>query len=163
MVNVFNTTLYKKAHDLLNIRDGGFLHNQISPIVTPVLEINRPISDVSFSLTKTTSGAGAIMTTRPDMNFMVTAVQLSFVKDATCDMADGEVSINTSVNGTSTKLLAMSCLTLTAQEMSTSLTFSAPIKVDRSTAINLSSGGTFSAGKFIRSACVHGYYSDRLN
>lgn len=158
MVNIYNTSLLKRATDLLNVRDGGFFHNAVSPIITPVLELNKPVNNVMVNQSTSTTGTATVYTTPSDKDFYLTYMCLEFQADATAD--NTSVGMNFTVNGTGVPFINLRKLTTTATTLCVPVTLNPPIKIDRGTNITYST--TFTVGACSRSATIAGYISDTL-
>jgi len=139
------------------------LNTESVPNAIPVVEVGIKSSKSSFpkTFTKSTTGSATIYTTPTDQDFYITALAVSLMKDATCDVADGgSFSITAQVNGIVTQLIGIPLFTLTAQDGELALSFgNHPMKVDRGTTILIATN-TFSAGKMTRIGYVHGYLDE---
>lgn len=126
--------------------------------VQPVASVDKFYCDVARHRNSTVSETGfTIMTTSANRDFYLTGMNIALVKDATCDVADGSGKIAVVIGGASVDLCALPTLTLTAQNVATSQTFNPPIKIDRNSNINANKG-TFTAGKYILSTAIYGFY-----
>lgn len=103
-----------------------------------------------------TSSSNTIVTVESDKRTFVTSMQLGFVKDATCDAGDGQMTARITINGILTTVAAFQLITLTAQSQYLHITFKDPIEVTPGGIVQLAQP-TFTAGKFGRSCVVHGF------
>lgn len=126
-------------------------------LVFPIGAFNNKFCDILATLTKTTTANGTIYTTPTDRDFYLSSVQISVIKDATCDDGSGTgVSIAVTINGVTTSVISIGSLALTAQNGAVSLNFIAPLKIDRGTTILLS-GGSFTVGSKVRTGTISGF------
>ena len=158
MVNNYNTSISKRATDMLNVRDGQFFDNNLGNKIVPVLEINRPVVNVLASNVVINGTSATIYTTPTDKDFYLTSAQLSVIKDATSTST--ACTISATVGGVTTQILTIKCLTLTAQENSISNSFYYPIKIDRGTNIVVTS--TTNVANVGATGNIQGYLSDTL-
>jgi len=125
--------------------------------IQPVVEIDKPKSNIVKTATRATSGSTSLYQTPTDRDFYLTGGVLSMSKNVTCDVASGEIaSILIVIDGVSTKFLIIAGQTLTAERADQSMDMTFPIKIDRNTSISLS-GGAFTAGALVRTATITGY------
>jgi hypothetical protein len=137
------------------------------PNPIPVIEVGTKSTKNGFCLTanKTTTGSLSISAADlrvTDKTFFLTGFTFDMIKDATCDIATGNIPVFSVLfdTGVSVNLAALSVLTLTAQNMSISIHLSHPIKILKNSSISL--GGTFSLGTMSRSLTVYGYVDEVL-
>ena len=154
MTKHYNTSISEDAARILNSKQDYLSAEVQGPIA--VIPIDR-IQNIMVSAAPTTSGASNNITTfAADKDSYVTGCTLSFQKDATCDVSDGFIRIIVTTEGVTRNIAQLPVMTLTAQSMIVPIQFAKPIKVDRGSASSLTQG-TFTAGKFIRSATLYGY------
>lgn len=158
MVNNYNTSISKRATDLLNVRDGTFFDNNLGNKIIPVIDINKPIVNVVVSASTATTGTATAYTTPTDKDFYLTGAVLSFQADATAD--NTSVFFTATINGVGTPIVNFRKLTTTATTQAIPITFSEPIKIDRNTNITYTSA--FTVGACARSINLYGYISDTL-
>lgn len=129
----------------------------VVPSIQPTFEVDRKFSVPLATNNNTATGSATILTTPANVDTYITGVHLSFIKDATCDVATNSlVQITAISQGTTYGLLSFPLITLTAQTGSDFAVFNPPLKVDRGTAIALTSA-TFSAGIMLRFSKIFGY------
>ena len=128
---------------------------QVVPSIQPVFEVNRNVANFQATITKATTGTGSIATTSSTVDTYITQVTYSITKDATCDQATGTLAVNGVIGGTTTPLIRLSVLTLTAQDKTASASFDPPVKLDRNSLI--SANLSFTAGALVETASIHGY------
>lgn len=137
----------------------GFPQNLL-PNCQPVMDMTpRNHRVVTFSLNlnaQTSASTSTIGTSSSTRDTFITAVNLQVEKDATCDVADGQVTLRAVFNGVATSIVSVPIMTLTAQSRGIAIPLVPPLKIDRGAAIQLTQG-TFTAGKFIRNGTVLGY------
>lgn len=132
------------------------LADKALPVVDMTPDFHR-VPNIIRSRVQTSSGAGAIYTTSSSRDFYLTGISVSFIKDATCDAASGEVAgISAPINGVTQTFLSLAGITLTAGTDSIQMNFDQPIKIDRASNILLNST-TFTVGVLVRCATLQGY------
>jgi len=135
------------------------------PEPVPVIEVGRK-SKSTLIAGNSSSGSGTITimsastgpATRGDV--YITGVMMSYVKNATCDVASGTMSLNGTINGATTTITQLPLLTLTADNAQIALEFTQPIKLDLNSALTQAS--TYTAGAMVRSIIVY-YYIDETS
>lgn len=144
-----------RAAARLSISEG--FPQMLSPAIVPVLDMTPDFHKKSFvfSSSPTTTGATTIYTTPTGKKTYLTGVMLDIVKNVTCDVATGVISVTAVIDGTTTTIVAVPVLTLTAERSDSEITFANPIAIDPGTAVSLT--GTFTAGAMARSAIIYGY------
>jgi len=139
----------------------GFPQN-ISPTIQGIIDLSPKLNKrlKSASAVGTTSASSNTILAASESEKYVTGMMLSFVKDSTCDVASGSISISLTQEGdaSSTTILRLAVLTLTAQERALFVNLPNTIKIKKNTAISISQG-TFTVGNFVRCASVY-YYED---
>jgi len=118
------------------------LHN----VAIPTIEVNPKIVKNGYSFPKSQSTTGTVYLGNPGgstRDFYITGVYVSFVKDASCDVATGDLQVDIPVLGTNIAVVVMPVITLTAEKFSTFVSFGHPIKVDKGG--NFQFTGTFTA------------------
>jgi hypothetical protein len=131
-----------------------------SPI--PVIEVGMKQTKRGFAIVgnQTTTGTLSISfssVSHSDDQVYITGVTLSVSKDASCDVATGQilVYIYSADTGQIMNLTGMGILTLTAQTSQHNVIFTHPIKMKKGQTIAAS--GTFTAGSMTRTVAVSGY------
>lgn len=158
-----NSNVAEEIRDVLKLQQNvdGNISNVAGQII-PVVDVNPKharIVNVCQRLTKTTTGDGTVYTTPSDKDFYMTNLQLSFIKDAACDAATGNLSVTAFLpDGSNPFLLSMPIITLTAQQSQGFFNFSAPVLLKKGSAIV--STGSFTAGALSRTVNVIGYTVD---
>lgn len=128
------------------------------PYPTPVVNVNPKDYKLTFNAytNPTSSGANTILTTSSTRKTFITNAQLSFTKNATCDIASGSLAlVIKDSKGLTQHLVGLAILTLTAERGEISVTFDKPVEVAKNYQIQLN--GTFTAGTMIR-YCNINYY-----
>jgi len=116
---------------------------------------NRVI-DVVSGANPTTTGAATLYTTSTTKDFYLTNLRIGVIKDSTCDIATGIISITANVLGVSKNILTIPVISLTAQSENANIQFEGRgMKLDRGAVVSIS--GTFSVGVMVRTASVFGY------
>ncbi len=127
-----NTSVAQDMNRIFDLK--GEQTNEVSDIISPVVIIKRS-PDIIKKGTASNATSGTAYTTPSDKDFYLTNVMLSVTKDVTATSA--ETAATVILNGITVSILSLSTLTLTAQNMSGSLNFANPVKVDRGTAIQV--------------------------
>lgn len=163
MPHNYNVSLFQRAIELFNIKDGIFFRNDLPFTLTPVIPIT-PIARIVRWGNSDTTGAIVLYTTPSDKDFYLTSAHLAYSKNSACDIATGYINIQITIGGVTQVVLASSILTLTAERDTATITFSTPIKCDRSTSISLSaSSTTFTVGAISRIGSITGYVENTLS
>lgn len=166
MAIIYNSDLTKElvaGAAIQQMRDS--VPNQIAEKVVPTMEVNPFLlkkTNLIVNSSKSTTGNGTVYTTLTDRDTYLTGINLHMIKDVTCDTADGTACFVSFVQGGQTKYpVAISGITLTAQNESRVVLFANPVKLDRGSVVQIS--GTFTAGKMIRNATIFGYTVETNN
>lgn len=117
---------------------------------------HRNTQDTKVSEPTTSATSNSVFTSSADKDTFITGARLSYAKDATCDVSDGQVRLRCIINGVIKTLISLPVITLTAQQDSMNVSFDRPVKIDRNTSVSIFQG-TFTAGKFLRCAVVDIY------
>lgn len=157
MVNIYNTSINQRAIERFNVRDGQFFDNNIGNKVMPIVNIDQPTCDVVANGNNTATGAGTIYTTPTGKDFYLTGYQVSVASNATCDGDNAYLTFY--VNGV-VRYIVFALIVGVANNVNVTQDFTTPIKIDRGTAIQMTS--TFSAGAQRKCASLFGYLSDSL-
>lgn len=160
MPHNYNVNLFNRAIELFNIKDGIFFRPDLPFVLTPVVPVT-PIAKVATEAAATTTGTVGLFTTPSDKDFYLTNATLSYAKDATCDIATGNILLSATVNGVAVGIIRLAVITLTAQQDTVSVNFNPPLKLSRSTGINLT--GSFTVGTLSRGATIQGYTDNTLS
>lgn len=145
-----NTQVQQEIRDALKLN----LNVERIPNVVPVIEVGTKIvkNPILKYKVRSTSGADTVYTTPTNQDVYLNYINFNFIKDATCDVADGELSVSIVQDG-ETKYFYLSVLTLTAQTGNLSIPFPKGIKLDRGSNISIG-GNTFTVGKLRRSCNI---------
>lgn len=145
------------------IRDGARLSisegypQDLGKTVVPVMDMTPEFHrfDFPISANPVTTGAVTVLTTLDRRQYYLTGVSMSLVKNATCDIATGQVGLTVVIEGVTTTVCAIAVLTLTAEAREKTVIFKDPIKLDNASIISLT--GTFTAGAMSRQVTIYGY------
>lgn len=120
------------------------LSSQIIPVldITPDFHVKKYIASAAVSAT----GSGGVLSAKPNVKYAIHGFVASFVKDATCDGADGTIQWTITQEGVTRAIVSFPVITLTAQTQSAVVKFDYPIICDENTGITTASY-TFTAGK----------------
>jgi hypothetical protein len=157
--------IVRSSDTLAALRDVSRLQNSVEQLPTtlstqivPTVEINpllvKPSEPLGFN-TSSTTGSMVIFTSGVGYITYLTSLSFSFIKDATCDIADGKIDVSTTVDGKLSNIGTLAVFTLTAQSGSMQLVFPHPLRIDPGASVSV--GGSFSVGKLQRSANAQGF------
>jgi hypothetical protein len=138
------------------------LINEPMPKPVPVIEVNPKLTQslkLRTLLKSTTGSADIIPTTSNTKQLYIKAVVFNMIKDSTCDVATGNLSLSCTIDGAVKELVLIPVITLTAQSMSVTVCLDNPIKIDTNTAVTFGAQ-TFTAGVMIRTANIYFYEDD---
>lgn len=157
MSKITNSSLIQEIRDVAKTQVGSdILPTTMTNQVVPVIDVNPKharVVQICKTASITNQSSATVYTTPTDKDFYITALALGLIKDATATTI--YVNIKAYVDGVNSDIITLPCITLTAQNIGTSLALTTPIKVDKNTAITLNS---FSNNANITAyANVHGY------
>jgi len=165
----FNSNLSKEIADVGKIQTSREqIPNQFSDKIVLVADVNpkhsRP-TNLNISSTQLTTGTIAVLTTRTDVDTYITNFTLSFSKNAACDYATGDIILNCLVGGAAFRLARLSTVTLQQERGDIAVLFDNPVKLDRGSAITISStvSSAFAAGAMSRCVSLSGFVIDNQN
>lgn len=160
MARINRTDIIQKAvNDLAISTSTDKVPNETLDKVQLTYDLNRKFSSFILNNSKSTTGTTSLTLPTIDARSEIYLTSLDFhvVKDATCDVASGLSALNATSDfqGIGKSLVAISILTLTAQDQHVHVDFAYPLKLKANT--NLTFGNTFSVGNMIISASVTGF------
>jgi len=165
MVQTNNSEVVRELQSATKIQTMQGIPTQINNSIVPTIEVNPKLVKEAINVTTSSavSGSATILanTVNTGRDVYVTAATLGYVKNVTCDIATGIISIIYVQNGASRALLSLPVLTLTADNGNITCSFPHPIKIDRNTSITMN--GTFSAGAMIRCGGLSYFIDDCSN
>jgi len=160
MINIQNTDAINAIRNgaKLSISEGfpQQLIRSVQPVMDMTPNFHRTLQ--TKQLARTSSGAVTIHTTSATKDTYIFGVGYSMIKNATNDVATGNLGLTAVIGGATYYLITVAVLTLTAQDISTFYSLKHPIKLDRNTAIALD--GTFTAGNMVRNPIIYYYEVD---
>jgi len=128
------------------------LSNNIQAVMDMTPNFHKKIKP--YSASSGVSGSITAYTAVIKRKLEIFGYYLALAKDASCDIATGNVSINFTQDGVSKVLVALPVITLTAQQMILSLSFDKPIVCDENTSVTVY--GTYTAGVMRRQVTIYG-------
>lgn len=158
MATIHNSELIQALIDKAKIQTSQDISpTQLAEKIIPTLAVEPEKRVYNSGTTKSSTGAMVLFTTPADRKFFLTGIQLSYVKDATCDLGTGEMAFlaYNKLFNISDELLCFTTITLTAQQDSLFMSFNPPLELQPSTTITNTSN--FAAGILIRSGLITGY------
>lgn len=150
----YNQSITERVNRTFNPK-GESLSDDIDGIVAVVPLVPAP-RIIKSSVASSSGTSNTFHTTPTDKDFYLSALQLSIVKDSTCDVATGSLTVATTVDGAVVQLARVPIVTLLAQLHDVTIPFPIPVKIDRGVNITTTQG-TFTAGNFLRSLTLIGY------
>lgn len=156
MATIHNSEITKTLRELADIQLNEVSNLPLGTTIAPVLVVN-PHNTLNYFANSQKTTTGDITITIPsNKDFYLTGLNVSFIKDATCDISTGRITVNaTPKNDASKELMGLSVLTTTAQNQSLVQNFQKPILLERGSSIIM--GGTYSAGLMSRYISLNGY------
>lgn len=134
------------------------LKETIQPIIDATPE---DFVDIVRNISSLANSNPTIFTTPSDRDFFLTSTTVSFIKDATCNLATGiAASTQVVVNGNTDELCGHVGITLTVGNGFLTQTFNPPIKIDRGTTIIGNRGNAFTLGVYVRQHTITGFLRD---
>jgi len=161
MAESTNNDLLTGLIGTLKLRATDISKFKVSKTIIPTIETN-PHSVNKEVITRgqaiaSSAATATIYTTPVDRDFYLQTVQLSFCKDAACDIASGNYGVYAVISGSNRRICYLSRLTLSAATGAVCVPLPKAIKVDRNSNITLE-GGTFTAGSSLCHASITGYH-----
>ena len=155
MARHYNPSISERIQRTFGFKAGETLDNNITgPVavipIQPVVRLVKPSR-------ATSTGSATIFTAASDKDTYLTGVLFSYTKDATCDMSSAsDPGVTATIDGVATNIIRLGTLTLTAQSEAVYISFPIPLKIDRGTAVQLTSV-SYTAGTMTRSVVAYGY------
>ena len=135
------------------------------PNVVPVMDMTPSFHQLTTIIKDSTTSANTnptIYTVPAKKVFYLTALKLSYRKDATCDASSGQQVITATIDGSTVVICGLASITLTAESESIYQNFQRPIRLKAGSAIVSGRSGAFTVGALQRSATVYGYELDEM-
>lgn len=155
MTRHFNPSIVNRAQRILNSKGTDTIGDEISGPFA-IVDINVPKENILSTISRTTSGTATILTTSANEDTWVTGFLYSYIKDATCDVADGILGISFTIDGKTQTHNLFPVLTTTAQYDAVFVKFTKAMRIDRNTSITFNTS-TYTVGKMIRTVSIYGY------
>jgi hypothetical protein len=155
MAQIRNAGLWKDTNDQMLIQNEVLPTNPTSFNLSHDCLLNKPC-DYMRSDSSDTTGTLSLTSLEAGRDFYCCGAFLAISKDATCDIVTGGCSFSCLIGGKYTQLVTVPGRTLTVQTDHTEINFSRPIKIDRSSTLQVN--GTFAAGNLYRRVCIWGFY-----
>jgi len=154
MAKVTRSSILLEAQNLAGTQSAAeAIPNQMANVIQPTLELNPRFANILRSDAGTVSGSRTLYTTPLDKDFYVTSAQLSNQRSVASDQT--VVELTCYVGGAIRRILAIPNLATTAGEVSITISFPYPLKVDRGT--NILHTCSFTAGASTRYAIITGF------
>jgi len=163
MATIYNSDLSKELVSGAKIQQAtDRIPNILGDVVIPTMEVNpkllRRINHSTYAAV-TNATSGTIYTTPADKDYFLTAISLSVIKDVTSTSV--LVTLRCIQDGLTKVLLAIPCITLTVQNQGLSLTLPYPMKIDKNTAITVTS--STNVANIVIVGTVMGYTTENSN
>lgn len=136
--------------------------NFLSSGIVPTIELSSKLvknADIVRDTVASNSTGATIYTTPTNMDFYLTGMTLSVIKDVTATSTFSDILIQ--INGRQVRPLRIDTLTLTVEIREQSIVFTHPIKVDRGFAIQVEN--TTATGNIKASATIIGFLDEASN
>jgi len=162
MVRINRSDVIQKAVNDLGISTSGEkIPNETLDKVQLTYDLNKKFS--TFILSGSQSTTGQISVTLPTVSaggeIYLTGLNVSYIKDATCDIATSvsalALNVTPDASNVSISIFRPTTITLTAQSSDVSIALPYPLKLKVGTTVTMS--GTFSAGVLARSVSIIGF------
>jgi len=147
----YNPSLVVNARRILEPK-GEYLSDEVLPNITPVLEINKPITNIIRNGTTNASGTTTIFILPADKDFYLTSIHFSLFADSASDL--GNVTVRVNQDGAA-RDWNWAHVTLNSAFFAEFLCFEPPIRLDRGTSILMI--GTHTVGNNSRTCTITGY------
>jgi len=148
--------IQKAVNDLAFSASGEKIPNETLDKVQLTYNLNRQFSTFIVSTSSSATGTTTLTLTGIPGDIYITSINLSLIKDATCDIATGKFQGTATTDlGVATALVGIAMLTLTAQSENIYVSFPYPIKLKSGT--NMSFAKTFTAGALSFGVSVTGF------
>jgi len=153
--------IQKAVNDLAISTTTDKIPNETLDKVQITYDLNRKFSN--FLVSNGTGTSGTMTTTMPTIDtrgeIYLTGITFALIKDATCDIATGLITIKVTPEnqGIAKDIMIFPVITLTAQQYNAEFSLPYPLKLKPNT--NISVTGTFSLGVMQRSCCAVGFIS----
>lgn len=151
--------IQKAVNDLAISTSSDKIPNETLDKIQLTYDLNKKFSNFIFAFGQSTSGTfnNAFPSVSAGSEIYLTAVTMSYAKDAACDIATGNIALSVTPDSSnvSTILLRSSVITLTAQNSDITLSFPYPIKIKAGSPLVVS--GTFSLGVLRRDFTAVGF------
>jgi hypothetical protein len=159
MARINRSDVIQKAVNDLAISGNEKIPNETLDKVQLTYSLNKKYSSFSLGFGQSTTGVSTatLPLVSPGSETYITGLNLSFIKDAACDIATGNLTLSVVLDqsGVSTNIIRLSVLTLTAQSENVSLSLPYPLKVKNNT--NISVTGSFTLGNCRRDYNIIGF------
>lgn len=151
--------IQKAVNDLALSTATDKIPSEILDKVQLTYDLNRKFS--SFVVSNTSSSTGNLTVTMPTVDerseIYLTTITMDMVKDATCDVASGSLSLTLTPDrsGIATSSYRFAVLTATAQDKNFVISLPYPLRLKPNT--NLVLSGSFTAGAMVRTVSLSGF------
>jgi len=160
MAQINRSDVIQKAVNDLNLQPGtDKIPTETLDKVQLTYGLNRQFSSFVLRAGQTTSGT--LTCTAPTLGtgqeIYITQIGASITKDATCDMASGNMNVTLTPDGSgvSVNIPVITMLTTTAQDQAVVIPLPYPLKIKPNT--NITQANTFTAGTCARGIFVMGF------
>lgn len=161
MPHNYNVSLFGWAIEKFNLKDGIFFRNELPWTLLPVIPIT-PICEILINYRSGyVSGATTIYTTPSDKDFYVNTISLSYSKNAASTAPITSTDVTVVINAQTITIAALAIEVTTAASLATTISFPRPVKLDRSSVIQLADAFSL-AGAFTRQVNISGYVENTL-
>jgi hypothetical protein len=163
MATIYNSSLTKELTDVAKIQvSRDSVPNQLAEKVVPVIDVNPKharILNIVRATTMTNGTTTTMFTTDASRETYISSCSLAFIKDATSTATN--IALTCIIDGVTQTLIRLPGITLTASSDSLAMSFPFPIKVDKGSAITITSDTN--VANIIVKATLQGFNIDNPN
>ncbi len=147
----YNPSITERLFRIFQPKAGDQFSDEVSGpyAVIPVTPVTRVVAAVAATVT----GSTTIFTTPARKDFYLTGIQMSWAADAACDAV--QLNAFCTIDTLSVNIMQLMKTSGVQYQLSDTVIFPFPIKVDRNTNIRFNT--TFAAGSSRHGACIYGY------
>ena len=131
----------------------------LGKVVSPIIDVTPRMHRITDVINGSSSTATSfnVLTSSSTKDTYITGCSYSIAKDATADIATAaSCAVTVVVGGATLPIIKVPVITLTAQNITVTVQFPNPIKVDRNTSV-LASRGSTTVGVVVIAATAWGY------
>lgn len=171
MAKIYNTDCTKGLAQNAAIQQNiDKVPNELAEKIVPTFETNpellRKATLIGIGY-NAESGASTIMSTAANpitKRTFITAINMSYIKDAACDNATGHIGIIATLKGKKSQIIfGTSTLTLTAEQKDIGQVFNPPLELEPNTPVTFGPNVHYTVGNMAKLCTIYGYQIDNAN